>query len=393
MSGDHPHVCFVAPNAFPLLNGQGNVEFIGGAELQQVLIARELAIRGYRVSMICLDFGQDDGVIIDGITVLRAFDLKAGFPVLRFVWPRLVKVWAAMKRADADIYYQRAASVWTGVMALFCRWHRKKCVFAAAGNPDLEVVTPRIRYARDRWIYKYGLRHVDRVLVQNLEQAGMCRQHYDREAVLLPNMYLLPSGRQMTDRRKILWVSTIRQIKRPEQFLELARSLPELEFRMIGGPGRNQAGLFEAIRQRARVIPNLEFLGFVPYSRIEDHFDDAALLVNTSESEGFPNAFLQAWARGVPTISFVDAGARLDGIPIGIQTGSVDQMRLSVAALMSNEQIRVEAGERCRAYVTRYHSPARVLEFYDQLIADLMRPSSSGPVAAGGTSGSGGLQQ
>lgn len=373
MPGDRPHICFIAPNAYPLLGGPGNVEFIGGAELQQVLIARELAIRGYRVSMICLDFGQDECVIIDGITVLRAFDLKAGFPVLRFVWPRLVKVWAAMKRADADIYYQRAASVWTGVMAFFCRWHSKKCIFAAAGNPDLEPVTSRIRYARDRWIYRYGLRHVDRVLVQNLEQAGLCRQHHDREAVLVPNMYLPPPDRQLSDRSKILWVSTIRQIKRPELFLELARNLPELEFRMIGGPGRNEAALYESIRDRACEIRNLEFLGFVPYSRIEEHFDDAVLLVNTSESEGFPNAFLQAWARGIPTVSFVDAGARLQGRPVGLTTSSTKELIATVAGLIANEAKRLEEGRRGAEYVTQNHSPESILELYEQIFENMAR--------------------
>jgi glycosyltransferase involved in cell wall biosynthesis len=373
MPGALPHICFVAPNAFPLLSGLGSVEFIGGAELQQVLIAKELAARGYRVSMICLDFGQVDGVTIDGISVLRAFDLKAGIPVLRFVWPRLVKIWASLKRADADIYYQRAASVWTGVMALFCRWHRKKCVFAVAGNPDLEPVTPRIRYGRDRWIYKYGLRHVDRILVQNLEQASMCRQHHGLDAVLVPNLYLLPSDRQMCDRHKVLWVSTIREIKRPELFLDLAQELPELEFRMIGGPGRNEAALYEAIRQRASGIHNLEFLGFVPYSRIEDYFDDAALLVNTSESEGFPNAFLQAWARGIPTVSFVDAGARLEGKPVGLTTNSIKEMIATVAGLISSDARRLEEGRRGAKYVVRNHSPKSIVELYKQIFEDLAR--------------------
>jgi glycosyltransferase involved in cell wall biosynthesis len=373
MSGGPPHICFVAPNAFPLLSGLGNLEFIGGAELQQVLIARQLAARGYRVSMICLDFGQEDGVTIDGITVRRAFHLKGGVRVLRFLWPRLAKVWGSMKRADADIYYQRAAGVWTGVMAAFCRWHRKKSVFAAAGNPDLEAVTPRIKYARDRWIYSYGLRHVDRILVQNQEQARMCRRHHGRDAVLVPNLYLLPASRQMTGRRRVLWVSTIRQIKRPELFLELARKLPELNFRMIGGPGRNETALYESIRTRASEIRNLEFLGFVPYSRTEEQFDEAALLVNTSESEGFPNAFLQAWARGIPSVSFVDAGACLDGEPIGVQINSFDEMLSRVAALMSHEATRVEQGEKCRAYVVRYHSPEQVVGLYEQLFTGLMQ--------------------
>jgi glycosyltransferase involved in cell wall biosynthesis len=177
----------------------------------------------------------------------------------------------------------------------------------------------------------------------------------------------------MSGRRQILWVSTIRQIKRPGLFLELARKLPELDFKMIGGPGRNETALYETIRTDADGIPNLAFLGFVPYSRIEAHFDDAALLINTSESEGFPNAFLQAWARGIPSISFVDAGARLDGELIGVQVGSFDEMFSKVHVLMSDEVTRARLGETCRTYVVSNHSPQKIVATYNWLFADLMQ--------------------
>src|SRR5690606_9813420 len=132
-----PHVCFVAPSAFPLLARDPAIEVIGGAELQQVIVARGLAQRGYPVSMICLDFGQPDRVRIDGVQVLRAFRPNAGLPVIRFIWPRMTSIWNCLKQANAAIYYQRAAGVLTGIVAEYCRRSGRKSVFAAAGNPDL----------------------------------------------------------------------------------------------------------------------------------------------------------------------------------------------------------------------------------------------------------------
>lgn len=372
MSGKLPHICFLAPNAYPLLIGSSQIEFVGGAELQQVTIARQLAARGYQVSMVCLDFGQDDPVSIDGITVLRGFHLKAGLPVLRFLWPRLTRIWRCLKRADADIYYQRAAGLWTGVMVAFCLRNGRRSIFAAAGNPDLDLVTSRIRYARDRRIYAYGLRHVDRIVVQNVEQKRLCRENHRREATVIPSLYVAPEMPVHSASRVVLWVSTIRNIKRPELFLELALAFPDLRFRMVGGPGRSESGLFEQVKSTASTVSNLQFLGFMPLSRVEEQFDEAGILINTSESEGFPNTFLQAWARGIPTISFVDAGAKLDGQSVGLRVDSMADMKMMLGRMSSNDELRMMEGQRCRSYFEKNHCPEEVLARYERLFAELM---------------------
>jgi len=47
-------------------------------------------------------------------------------------------------------------------------------------------------------------------------------------------------------------------------------------------------------------------MGKLPFEETLKIFDGATLFVNTSksESEGFPNTYIQAWLRGVPVISF-----------------------------------------------------------------------------------------
>ena len=56
-----PTVCFVALNAYAAHFGGHNSQHLGGAEVQQELIARELVKRGYRVSFVVFDHGQADG--------------------------------------------------------------------------------------------------------------------------------------------------------------------------------------------------------------------------------------------------------------------------------------------------------------------------------------------
>ena len=99
-----PHVCFVSPTTWPVLSGDSSIKVVGGAEVQQSMIAPALARRGYRVSMICLDYGQADGSVVNGVTVRNLHKPGDGVPGLRFVHPRLTSVWSAMKAVGADVY-------------------------------------------------------------------------------------------------------------------------------------------------------------------------------------------------------------------------------------------------------------------------------------------------
>jgi glycosyltransferase involved in cell wall biosynthesis len=111
--------------------------------------------------------------------------------------------------------------------------------------------------------------------------------------------------------------------------------------------------------------------------QIDAQFDAASLFVNTSESEGFPNTFLQAWSRGIPTVSFVDAGARLDGSIVGELVETLAEMQTTVAALSSDMETRVREGARCKEYFERNHLPERIVDQYEAVFRGLCEPNAS----------------
>src|SRR3954469_19262265 len=368
------HICFVAPYAWPVLSRDPNIQVVGGAEVQQCILARLLAAGGYRVSMICFDYGQPSPTLVDGVTVYKSFRPDAGVPVLRFVHPRLTTMWKVLREVDADVYYQRSSAMWTGVIAEFCRRNGKRSIYAGASDRDFEIGQEQIVHARDKWLYRHGLARVDRIVAQNPYQIDSCRKNHQRQAVLIPSCYQLPpdakSGKGLGAADRVLWVGTIHGYKRPEMFLDIAERLPERRFVMVGGPSvggeRLKAGYFEEIRERAARLPNVEFTGFLPLAQVEPWFDRARVLVSTSVYEGMPNTFMQAWARGIPTVASVDVGAPVHRVFADTAGGAAE-----IEALFGDESRYSAASAACREYFERNHSPRGVLAKYAGLFEGL----------------------
>jgi len=376
--GRKPHVCFVAPTTWPVLAADGAIRVVGGAEVQQSMIAPALVRRGWRVSMVALDYGQPDAAEVRGVTVYKMHKPDEGIPVLRFVYPRLTSLWKVLKRINADIYYQRTAAVTTAWVAQFCRMNGRRSIYAGASDVDFVPGEQDIRYARDRWIFEWGVRHVDHVIVQNEAQRTTLKRHFGRDGTLIPSCYVPPAGATQPDRRDyVLWTATVRPSKRPEMLLEIARRLPNYRFVMIGGPdpGKREAEYMRSVADAARALPNLEVRGFVPFAEAERAFDGARVVLNTSLYEGFPNTFLQAWARGIPTVGFVDTGSRRDGEPVYDHVSDIAQATWKIERLMRDDVLWRAASERVAAHFRDSHSIDAVLDQYEQVLeARAVRP-------------------
>jgi len=357
-----PRVCFVAPTTYPVLARDRSIREVGGAQVQQSFLARGLAERGYSVSMISLNYGQPKTVELDGITVHRAHAMNEGLPVIRFVHPNLTSIWDAMLQADADIYYQRAAGALTAFMVAFAKRHKRLSIYAAASDRDFFRPPPHLSNVRDRTLFQWAVRHVDLLVAQTEAQRVSCVRNFSREPVVIRSCYA-HKGRDGSHDGVILWVGNILPVKRPDLFVELARRLPSYRFKLVGG---RDDSLIEPLRLLAAGLGNIEFTGFVPFADIEQHFDGASLFINTSLNEGFPNTFLQAWSRGVPTISMFDPGAWLGSHRVGEVVPDLAAMVEEVQALKSNHETWRLAGTLAKEYFEGNYSIDGALDSYER---------------------------
>jgi glycosyltransferase involved in cell wall biosynthesis len=372
-----PSICLVGLQNLLVLAPEYSRPGVGGAERQQTLLARALVREGFDVSMIVHDYGQPDGHVWDGIRTYKAYKPSEGIPVLRFFHPRWTRVWSAMRRADADIYYVSGAGMVIGEVAMFARRYGRKAVFRIASITDCEPEKTRIRYQRDRVLYRYGLMHADLVLAQTGTQEGLLREKLGLESRVVPSIAELGGNRRPRAERDldVLWLTNIRQLKRPDLLLEVARRLPNITFDMVGGPVAGAEAVFEETRAAASKLPNVRFHGFVAHQATAELYERAKLFVSTSGIEGFPNTYLQSWARGTPVVAFFDPDSLIAQQGLGSAVLNVDEMQAAIERLLGNEAEWNATSARCGAYIDRNRDERSMLTPYVDAFVNLCRPA------------------
>lgn len=359
-------ICFLSLGSYPLLSSSEQLEYTGGAELMQVLISKELARAGYRVVFITFRDSNNMDEIIDGISILKSYSRLDGLSLFK----RFRFIWQCLKKADADFYVH--SSSFPGIAAIYCLINKKAFVNWVAS--DRNVLLRNIG-KKNSILAKIAL-YIDiklsrLILVQNMYQKKTLYRLYSKESILIKNPILI------TDRVSqsgnigdyILWVGTIRSIKRPDIFLRLAKSLPEYNFLMVGGTDINESNLYVTIKEAAKSIPNLDFLGFVPHQKINKYYNNAIAVVNTSDAEGYPNVFLEAWMNYTPIISLnVDPDYIIRKYHLGYHSGSFENMIEDIKRIINNPQLRYSIGVNGRRYVEAEHDSTKIVnDFLDAL--------------------------
>src|SRR5690606_27779037 len=96
---------------------------------------------------------------------------------------------------------------------------------------------------------------------------------------------------------------------------------------------------------------------------------DPLALLCTSEFEGFPNTFLEAWSRGVPVVSTLDPDGLIGANLLGFTASSIDGLRLGLERLADDAPARTMCANRAQAYVAANHSPDIAGAAYCRLIS------------------------
>lgn len=353
-------ICFVSMSAFPIVSNSAD-PVVGGAEVQQHLLAQELQRRGIDVVFVTGDYGQKDIVHTNGFCVYK---IPNKWPHMTIV--EMLRCYRVLEHLNADVYYQRGASVLTGPIGLFCKTHQKRFLFSMSSDAHCFRSYKPAGSIFYQLSYQLGLKLADNILAQHALQANLIKEDFGYSADVVPSMVRKRQDSIVKcETPFVIWVASMYRYKAPEIYVRLAAELPKIKFIMIGGPALKGYDYYEEVRKMAEQYPNLQFLGFVPHHQLSAYYEKASLLVNTTPksltSEGFPSSFLEAWSNETPVVSLhCDPSGIMTRYEIGVLSGNEQQLKTDVRLLMTQHTVRSAMGKRAREYVAAEHCPAKV---------------------------------
>lgn len=353
---DPVSICFVSPKAYGLFDPAAASNY-GGAEVDLYMLAVELAKDpGFRVSFVTADYGQPPEQTIDNVRLLKSLSFRE--PPFAGAW----KIWRALKRADAQFYMIKTISPGVPLTWAFCRLHRRRFLYRTASARECDGACRSDQPLTAKLFYRC-LRHADGVFAQNRQDAARLRERFSIPAVVIPNGHRLQDS-PPAEKQTVLWVGRSAEVKHPERFFELARAFPREPFVMVCRRATGDAN-YDRLRQQAAAVENLEFHENVDFARIGDCFARARVFVNTSDSEGFANTFIQAAAAGTCILTWsVNPDNFLTEYQCGLACqANAEKLNQGLSFLLEDNRC-LDLGQNGRRYVREHHDITAIAEQY-----------------------------
>lgn len=336
-------------------------------------VARALARAGFRVRHLVAAAGMSrtpDGV---EVVLLPPGYLQGGLACRRAIVQ-------ALRESDGRVYIQCPAGIETGFAGMFARLARRRFVFSAQSDADfmrdrelLKQLGGSLEVWSARTQVRLGQRCAHAVVAQTEQQAALARDTLRLHPHVIRSFCDLGEPRPEA-REAFLWVGAFAGVKDPLSFLALAERMPDVPFWMVGTERKGWRDLAAAVRERAARLSNLELLAPRPRDEVLALYRRAIAVVSTSRYEGFPNVFLEGWARGVPVISLrVDPDGVITRHGLGaVAGGSLDVMERIHRRYFEETAAAEAAGDAGYRYIRRTHAPEVIGPQWIRLVERLL---------------------
>lgn len=375
-------VAIYAPSAAKLYGRNGGALGGGGAEVQTVLLARALTARGLDVAHVVYPIPDPVPLQPPAPTLIERRP-PSGRSRLHVVH-ELLNIRPALSKADAGIVVVRGSGGYVVPAASWCARRDRAFVFAASNELDFDLSRSDRRRSTLR-AYGRAVQRARRLVVQTQRQAELAQEAFPSlDPIVIPS-FAEPAEQASAEPEYFLWSDRLTEYKRPEKYVELAAALPDAHFRMVVlETTETSTELRDRIQAAAQSLPNLEVMPRRPRTEALAEMAKAIAIVKTSEVEGMPNTFLEAWARGVPVLSLsVDPDDRIAERGTGLLAeGSMERLIAGARQLQADPEMRATLGASGREFVRAHHSLDAVANRWAELLGELLPAKSAQPPLA-----------
>jgi len=349
---------------------------VGGAEYQAFMLAKGWSQYGNEVHFIFLDENEsnekmDESFILHPIIKIRPVKME----IFKAIY--WLKIYRILSEIKPDVIYHRDLSSFLYVANIYARGNGTKTILHLAHEKDLEPFRLRFHPKKilgniEDYFKKKALRQADAIIAQTSIQQSLLKKNFNRKAPVIHNIFepVKKQSDAIEKKNIIVWIGNVKPIKNPLAFLEIAKMLSNhknFRFVMIGRPP-TVAGLKKKFFPLLRET-QVEYLGEISNENVNEILLQAKILCCTSFQEGFPNIFLQGWAREVPVVSlYVDPDNIITSNKIGFVSGSVERIVYDLNELITKPALLNQLGIRSREYVENHHSLEALMPAINEIV-------------------------
>jgi glycosyltransferase involved in cell wall biosynthesis len=240
-------------------------------------------------------------------------------------------------------------------------------------------VDPEGKYGTE--VYRELSERADVTTAVSEHTAETVREHFGIDPIVIYNAVDMEWFRPGYDRPELfaglgiegpvfLFVGSLEERKRPSHVIDVAESVPEATFLLVG-----DGSLAETLNERASGLDNVVIPGRIKKDRLPAVYANARGLIFPSVREGCPNVVMEAMAAGIPTV-----GYRATSMPELIEHGERGLLADTddVAGLTDHVERLLDAdeaedmGASARSYVRENHTFDQIAAQYESLYADLL---------------------
>ncbi|MBN2884735.1 glycosyltransferase [Patescibacteria group bacterium] len=289
-------IAIIFPKDSEAIFNTGSTRTFGGATVQMYLFAKELnnyKNKGINTYSFIVDYKKIYFKDFNSFNFIKTYKEKDFFIIKYFKFLR------QLLAVKPDIVIQHGLTIFSCILAVICEFLGIKFVFMFANDRESEGYYQVSNKKCPLFWSLLASSHF--LIVQNDFQLKQIPEKFKNKSEIIKNGFEIGEFNNEI-RNYVLWVARHDHFKRPSIFLDIVKMNPAINFIMICPPTSNDSH-YDSFENSANEIQNLKFISFISFNEIDNYFKKAKIFVNTSESEGFPQTFIQAAMHSVPILS------------------------------------------------------------------------------------------